>query len=104
MTRRRHRDRPRVRCGDRHRQGKDVVIVTDGKSYAFAPHTIARTGIRVTAVLIGDDALEAGIAHLAGMTGGQVFIATGSDAAPDPRGGRRGAHAAPAGRTCEPPS
>jgi hypothetical protein len=59
-----------------------VVIVTDGKSHAFAPHTIARTGIRVTAVLIGDDALEAGIAHLAGMTGGQVFIATGSDAGP----------------------
>ena len=34
--------------------------------------SIARTGIRVTAVLIGEDALEAGIAHLAGMTGGQV--------------------------------
>ncbi len=65
-----------------------MVIVTDGKSYAFAPHTIARTGIRVTAVLIGDDALEAGIAHLAGMTGGQVFIATGSDAGPADRARR----------------
>jgi hypothetical protein len=61
-------------------KAKNVVIVTDGKSWAFAPHTLARAGIRVTAVLIGEDALEAGIAHLAGMTGGQTFIAVGSNA------------------------
>jgi hypothetical protein len=61
-------------------KAKNVVILTDGKSYAFDPHRLARTGIRVTAVLIGEDALEAGIAHLAGMTGGQVFVAAGSDA------------------------
>jgi hypothetical protein len=59
---------------------RDVVIVTDGKSWAFDPQALARSGLRVTAVLIGEDALEAGIAHLAGMTGGQVFIATGCDA------------------------
>jgi len=61
-------------------KARNVVIVTDGKSYAFDPHRLARAGIRVTAVLIGDDALEAGIAHLAGMSGGQTFIAAGSDA------------------------
>src|SRR5262249_20955896 len=61
-------------------RARNVVILTDGKSYAFDPHRIARAGIRVTAVLIGDDALEAGIAHLAGMSGGQAFIAAGSEA------------------------
>ena len=62
------------------RRSKDVLIVTDGKSWAFDPQKVARSGLRVTAVLIGEDALEAGIAHLAGMTGGQAFIAAGSDA------------------------
>jgi hypothetical protein len=59
---------------------RNVVIVTDGKSWALDAQALARCGLRVTAVLIGEDALEAGIAHLAGMTGGQVFIAAGSDA------------------------
>ena len=61
-------------------KAKNVVIVTDGKSWAFDPQRLARTGICVTVVLIGEDALEAGIVHLAGMTGGQTFIATGSNA------------------------
>ena len=62
------------------RRSQDVVIVTDGQSWAFDPQKIARSGIRVVAALIGEGALEAGIAHLAGMTGGQAFIAAGSDA------------------------
>jgi hypothetical protein len=59
---------------------KDIVIVTDGKSWAFEPQLIARAGVRVSAVLIGEDALEAGIGHLAGMTGGQVLLSAGGDA------------------------
>jgi hypothetical protein len=58
---------------------RNVVIVTDGKSWALDAQALARSGLRMTAVLIGEDALEAGIAHLAGMTGGQVFIATACD-------------------------
>jgi Vault protein inter-alpha-trypsin domain/von Willebrand factor type A domain len=58
----------------------NIVVVTDGKSWALDPQRLARTGIRVTAVLIGEDALDAGISHLAGMTGGQSFVATSSDA------------------------
>jgi hypothetical protein len=58
----------------------NLIVVTDGKSWAFDPQALARCGIRVNAVLIGEDALEAGIAHLAAMTGGQVFVAAGSDA------------------------
>lgn len=60
---------------------KNLVIVTDGKSWAFDPQAFARSGIRVTAVLIGEDALEARIAHLASMTGGQAFVAAGAEAA-----------------------
>jgi hypothetical protein len=58
----------------------NIVVVTDGKSWALDPQRLARTGIRLTAVLIGEDALDAGISHLAGMTGGQSFVAASSDA------------------------
>jgi hypothetical protein len=37
--------------------------------------------LRVTTVLIGENALEAGVGALATITGGQVFVAAGSDAA-----------------------
>jgi hypothetical protein len=59
---------------------KNVVLVTDGLSWAFEPELLARVGMRVTAVLIGEDANEVAIGHLAGLTGGQVFTAVGSDA------------------------
>ena len=59
---------------------KNLIVVTDGKSWALDPQSIARSGIRVNAVLIGEDALEAQIAHLASMTGGQFFIAAGAEA------------------------
>jgi vault protein inter-alpha-trypsin-like protein len=58
----------------------NIVVVTDGKSWALDPQRLARTGIRLTAVLIGEDALDAGISHLAGMTGSQSFVAASSDA------------------------
>jgi Vault protein inter-alpha-trypsin domain len=58
----------------------NIVVVTDGKSWALDPQRLARTGIRLTAVLIGEDALDAGLSHLAGMTGGQSFVATSIDA------------------------
>jgi hypothetical protein len=61
-------------------KAKNVVIMTDGLSWAFEPEKLARAGMRVTAVLIGEDASEAAIGHLAGLTGGQVFTAIGSDA------------------------
>jgi hypothetical protein len=62
-------------------KAKNALIMTDGLSWAFEPEKLARASMRVTAVLIGEDASEAAIGHLAGLTGGQVFTATGSDAA-----------------------
>jgi hypothetical protein len=63
--------------------GRDVVVITDGKSYALDVQALARTGCRFTVVLIGEDSLDAGIGYLASLTGGQIFIApnTASDAA-----------------------
>src|SRR5262245_22551019 len=58
----------------------NIVVVTDGKSWELDPQRLARTGIRVTAVLIGEDALDAGISHLSGLSGGQAFVAASSDA------------------------
>jgi hypothetical protein len=59
---------------------KNVVIVTDGLSWALEPERLAQSGMRVTAVLIGEDASEVGVGRLAGLTGGQIFTAVGSDA------------------------
>jgi hypothetical protein len=65
-----------VDCG-----AKNLLIVTDGASWALDPLALAATGLRLTAVLVGEDALEAQIAHLASLTGGQVFVASGADTA-----------------------
>jgi hypothetical protein len=58
---------------------RNVVIVTDGQTYALDVQQFARCGLRVTAVLVGEDGLDANVSHLAGVTGGQVFVSTGSD-------------------------
>jgi hypothetical protein len=62
-------------------KARNVVVITDGLSWALDPRQIARHGLRVTTVLIGENSLEGAVAELAGMTGGQVFVASGSDAA-----------------------
>jgi hypothetical protein len=62
-------------------RARNVVVITDGLSWALDPRQIARHGLRVTTVLIGENSFEGGVAELAGMTGGQVFVASGSDAA-----------------------
>jgi len=58
---------------------RNVIVITDGLSWALDPRRIK--GLRVTTVLIGENALEAGVGALATITGGQVFVAAGSDAA-----------------------
>ena len=42
---------------------------------------LARTGRRFTVVLVGEDSLEAKVGHLAALTGGEIFVASGSDLA-----------------------
>jgi hypothetical protein len=61
----------------------NVLLITDGKSATGTEldvESIVATGARVTVVLIGGDALEARVGHLAAQSGGQMFVAHGTDA------------------------
>ncbi len=59
----------------------DIVIITDGKSHALDVQSLVRTGRRFSAVLVGEDSLEANVGHLAALSGGNVFVALDGDAA-----------------------
>jgi len=39
-------------------RGRDVLLVTDGKSHALDVQALARTGSRFSVVLVGEDSLE----------------------------------------------
>jgi len=56
----------------------DIVLITDGLSYALDVQALANSGRRFTVVLVGADALDANVGHLAALTGGQIVLATGS--------------------------
>jgi hypothetical protein len=58
----------------------DIIVVTDGQSHDIDVQALARSGKRFTAVLIGEDSLEAHVGHLAALTGGEIFLTAGSDA------------------------
>jgi len=60
---------------------RDVLLVTDGKSYALDIQKLARFGRRIAVVLVGEDSLEANVGHLAAITGGSVFVASSGDIA-----------------------
>ena len=55
--------------------GRDILLVTDGKSYQLEPQLYSACGRRISVVLIGEDALEAMVGHLAALTGGSLFVA-----------------------------
>jgi hypothetical protein len=59
----------------------DILLITDGKSHALDVHELARKGRRITAVLVGEDSLEANVGHLAALSGGDIFVAAGDDLA-----------------------
>lgn len=55
--------------------GSNILLVTDGLSYdAIDFDLVKRTGCRFTVVLIGGSSLDARVAQLAAVTGGQVFV------------------------------
>jgi hypothetical protein len=64
------------------RSEANVLLITDGKSAtgtALDVERIVATGARISVVLIGGDALEARVGHLAAQSGGQMFVAHGTD-------------------------
>ncbi len=60
-------------------EAPDLLVVTDGQSYALDVHALARLGRRISVVLIGEDSLEANVGHLAALTGGDLLIADEAD-------------------------
>ena len=58
---------------------RDVLLITDGKSYALDVQKLARMGRRITVVLVGEDSLEANVGYLAALTGGDIFVAAGAE-------------------------
>ncbi len=55
---------------------RDILLITDGKSYALDFQALLKLGKRISVLLIGEDSLEARVGHLAALTGGQLFIVT----------------------------
>jgi hypothetical protein len=58
---------------------RDVLLLTDGLSHALDVQKLARSGRRISVILIGENSLEAKIGHLVALTGGDIFIATAAD-------------------------
>lgn len=54
----------------------DILLITDGKSYALDVQRLAQLGRRISVLLIGEDSLEANVGHLAALTGGDLFFVT----------------------------
>jgi len=60
---------------------RDLLLITDGKSYQLDVQALARCGRRISVVLVGEDSLEANVGHLAALSGGEIFVANGIDLA-----------------------
>ena len=60
-------------------EARDVLLITDGKSYALDVQRQALTGRRIFVVLVGEDSLEARVGHLAALTGGDLQFSFGAD-------------------------
>lgn len=61
------------------RGARDVLVMTDGQTWAHEVDELAAIPARVSAVLVGSASLDANIGHLATMTGGQVFHSPGAN-------------------------
>ncbi len=60
-------------------ESRDVLLITDGMSYALDVQRQALAGRRIFVVLVGEDSLEAGVGHLAALTGGDLQFSFGAD-------------------------
>jgi len=58
---------------------RDILVLTDGQTWAHEVDELKSKEARISAILVGNDSLDANIGHLCAMTGGQVFYAPGDD-------------------------
>lgn len=61
------------------REGANILVITDGRAGELNVEKVLSRGARITTVLLGGDALEANISHIAAMSGGQTFISFGRE-------------------------
>lgn len=59
----------------------DLLILTDGQTWAHIVDELKGEQVRISAILVGAGSLDANVGHLCAMTGGQVFYAPGADVA-----------------------
>jgi hypothetical protein len=59
----------------------DILVLTDGQTWAHDVDDLKSKNARISAILVGDNSLDANIGHLCAMTGGQVFYAPGDNVA-----------------------
>ena len=60
-------------------EGCDILLITDGMSHGLNVQHCAMAGRRISAVLVGEDSLEARVGHLATLTGGDLHFSFGAD-------------------------
>jgi hypothetical protein len=60
---------------------RDILVLTDGQTWAHMVEDLKGEGPRISAVLVGPQSLDANIGHLCALTGGQVLYAPGRDVA-----------------------
>lgn len=60
---------------------KDILVLTDGQTWAHMVDELKAEGPRISAILVGPGGLDANIGHLCAITGGQVLFAPGRDVA-----------------------
>jgi hypothetical protein len=53
-----------------HSKAPDILLITDGQSYALDVHSLASRGRRISVILVGEGSLDAKVGHLAALTGG----------------------------------
>lgn len=63
------------------RGAKDVLVLTDGQTWASTLDALLASEARISAILVGPGSLDANIGQLCAMTGGQLFYAPGDDVA-----------------------
>ena len=60
---------------------QDVLVLTDGQTWAHMVEELKSEGPRISAILAGPQSLDANIGHLCALTGGQVLYAPDRDVA-----------------------
>jgi hypothetical protein len=60
---------------------KDILVLTDGQTWAHMVEDLKGKALRIFAILVGPNSLDANIGHLCALTGGQVLYCPGRDVA-----------------------